>query len=108
VPGAACLVNAICTNCILKRENWKFICYLTAFYGVILWVYYLLTGVQQYSFLDFASTDALKNLFIINLGAVIVYLGFCVVDEKIKPINDATSIYTYSGFDKKNEMKNFA
>ena len=34
VPGAACLVNALCTNCILKKENWKFITYMTIIYGL--------------------------------------------------------------------------
>ena len=34
VPGAACLINALCTNCILKKENWKFITYMTIIYGI--------------------------------------------------------------------------
>lgn len=46
VPGAACFVNAICTNVILKRENWKFISYMTIIYGLFCWAYYLTTGVQ--------------------------------------------------------------
>ena len=96
VPGAACLVNAICTNCILKKDNWKFITYMTIIYGTFCWIYYIVFNVQQYSFLDFSSGDAFKNLFWINLVSVIVYVVFCTFDEKIKPINDAQSIYTYS------------
>ncbi len=95
VPGGACLVNVLCTNCILKRDNWKFITYMTVAYGLFCWLYYLVTGTQQYSFLDFSTTEAFKNLFWINLSAVVVYIVFCVLDEKIKPINDATSIYSY-------------
>lgn len=104
VPGAACFVNAICTNCILRKENWKFITYMTAAYGMFVWVYYLTTGVQQYSFLNFETSEAFKNLFFINLGATVCYLIFCVLDEKIKPVNDATSIYTYSQMDKRHSV----
>lgn len=46
LPGAACFVNAVCTNCILKRENWKFITYMTIIYGTFCWGYFLITGVQ--------------------------------------------------------------
>ena len=46
VPGAACFVNALCTNCILKKDNWKFITYMTIVYGLFCWVYFLSTGVQ--------------------------------------------------------------
>ncbi len=100
VPGGACLVNVLCTNCILKRDNWKFITYMVIVYGLFCWIYFLATGTQQYSFLDFNSADAFKNLFWINLSAVVVYLVFSVLDEKIKPVNDATSIYTYGQLDK--------
>ena len=92
VPGGACLVNVLCTNCILKKDNWKFITYMTVIYGLFLWIYYLTTGTQQFSFLDFSSAEAFKNLFWINLSAVMVYLVFTFLDERIKPINDATSI----------------
>ncbi len=44
IPGAACMVNSLCTNCILKKDNWKFITYMTIFYGVFMWVYFLSTG----------------------------------------------------------------
>ena len=53
IPGAACFVNALCTNTILKKDNWKFITYMTIVYGVFCWTYFLSTGIQQYSFLDF-------------------------------------------------------
>ena len=46
VPGGACFVNVICTNCILKKENWKFITYMTILYGLFCWAYYLTTGTQ--------------------------------------------------------------
>jgi hypothetical protein len=94
VPGGACLVNVLCTNCILKKDNWKFITYLTVIYGLFLWVYYLTTGTTQFSFLDFSTAEAFKNLFWINLSAVCVYLVFTFLDERIKPINDASSIYS--------------
>ena len=100
VPGGACLVNVICTNSILKRDNWKFITYMTVAYGMFCWIYYLSTGVQQYSFLDFSTAEAFKNLFWINLAACFVYIVFCILDEKIKPINDASSIYTTGQLDK--------
>jgi len=100
VPGGACLVNVLCTNCILKRDNWKFITYMVIIYGFFCWLYFLVTGTQQYSFLDFNTAEAFKNLFWINLSAVIVYLVFCVLDEKIKPVNDASSIYSYGQLDK--------
>lgn len=99
VPGGACIVNAICTNTILKRGNWKFISYMTIIYGIFCWVYYLATGVQQYSFLDFNTSEAFKNLFLIQAAAAGVYIVFCIVDEKIKPINDASSIYNSSQHD---------
>ena len=104
LPGAACIINSLVTNCILKKENWRFITYMTIFYGTIMWIYYLTTGVQQYSFLDFSTGEAFKNLFWINLASVIVYLLFCVFDERIKPINDASSIYTYNQLDKRNKV----
>ena len=46
IPGCACFVNAIATNCILKKDNWKFITYMTLLYGLFCWSYYLATGVQ--------------------------------------------------------------
>jgi hypothetical protein len=104
IPGAACLVNTLCTNCILKKDNWKFITYMTIFYGLFLWVYYLSTGIIQFSFLDFSTGEAFKNLFWINLVSCIVYIIFCVFDERIKPINDASSIYTYNQLDKRNAV----
>lgn len=100
LPGAACFINALCTNTILKKDNWKFITYMTIVYGGFCWAYFLWTGVQQYSFLDFSTGEAFKNLFWINLGSVFVYLIFCTFDERIKPINDASSIYTYNQLDK--------
>jgi hypothetical protein len=45
IPGAACLVNSLCTNCIMKKENWKFITYMTIIYGLFMWGYFLSTGV---------------------------------------------------------------
>lgn len=96
VPACSTIVNVLCTNCILRKENWKFITYLTILYGGVIWAFYLTTGVQQYSFLNFETGDAFKNLFWINLAAVIVYVIFCTLDEMIKPINDATSIQTFS------------
>ena len=96
VPACATVVNVICTNCILRKENWKFITYLTIIYGGVIWAFYLMTGVQQYSFLNFETGDAFKNLFWINLGAVIVYIIFCTLDENIKPINDAISISNFT------------
>ena len=39
VPGAAMLVNSLCTNCILKKDNWKFLTYMTVFYGLFLWIH---------------------------------------------------------------------
>ena len=66
IPGAACLVNALCTNCILKKENWKFITYMTIVYGLFMWAYSSAVATQ-YSFLDFNNGDAFKNLFMINL-----------------------------------------
>jgi len=104
IPGAACLVNSLCTNCILKKDNWRFITYRTIFYGLFMWVYFLSTGVQQYSFMDFSSGEAFKNLFWINLASVIVYIIFCMFDERIKPINDASNIYTYNQLDKRNKV----
>jgi len=56
IPGVACFVNSICTNCILKKENWKMITYMVIIYGTFCWIYYMTTGVQQYSFLDFSSS----------------------------------------------------
>ena len=103
LPGAACLVNAICTNCILKRDNWKFITYMTIFYGLFCWAYWFFTGTQQYSFLDFSTGEAFKNLFIINLMSVIVYLIFCSLDEKIKPINENLGTVQSSRQGKKEE-----
>lgn len=75
---------------------------MTIVYGTLLWVYYLTTGVQQYSFLDFSNGDAFKNLFWINLASVFVYIIFCTIDERIKPINDSGTIQTYKGYDKRN------
>jgi hypothetical protein len=96
VPAMATVVNVVCTNCILRKENWKFITYLTIIYGGVIWAFYLMTGVQQYSFLNFETGDAFKNLFWINLGAVIIYIIFCTLDENIKPINDAISISSFT------------
>ena len=105
VPGAAMFINSICTNCILKKDNWKFITYMTIIYGTFCWVYYLSTGNQQYSFLDFQSGQAFKNLFWINTASVIIYIVFCMVDERIKPINESNSnIYTYNQIDKRNKV----
>lgn len=104
VPGAACFVNALCTNCILKKDNWKFITYMTILYGSFCWAYWAITGTQQYSFLDFSTGEAFKNLFWINLAAVVVYILFCIFDERIKPINDAGSIYTYNQLDKRQKV----
>ena len=76
---------------------------MTILYGCFCWAYYLSTGVQQYSFLDFATGEAFKNLFWINLASVVVYIVFCTIDERIKPINDgASNIYTYNQLDKRN------
>ena len=44
-PGGACLVNVLCTNCILKRDNWKFITYMVIIYGLFCWIFFLTTGV---------------------------------------------------------------
>lgn len=104
IPGAACMINALCTNTILKKDNWKFITYMTIIYGLFCWAYFLATGVQQYSFLDFKSGEAFKNLFWINLASCFVYLVFCTIDEKIKPINDAQNINIYSQIDKSNKI----
>ena len=105
VPGAAMFINSICTNCILKKDNWKFITYMTIIYGVFCWIYYLTTGVQQYSFLDFQSGEAFKNLFWINLASVVIYIVFCMLDERIKPINENQSgIFTYNQIDKRNKI----
>jgi hypothetical protein len=104
IPGASAFVNAIVTNCILKKDNWKFITYMTIFYGLFCWAYYLTTGTVQYSFLDFGTGEAFKNLFWINLASVIVYIIFCIFDERIKPINDASSIYSYGQLDKRNHV----
>jgi len=104
MPGAACFVNAICTNCILKKDNWKFITGTVILYGAFTWAYFLMTGTQQYSFLDFSTGEAFKNLFMINAAAVVVYLFFCVFDERIKPVNDASNISTYSTIDKRNNV----
>ena len=104
IPGAAAFVNAIVTNCILKKDNWKFITYMTIVYGLFCWAYFLTTGVVQYSFLDFGTGEAFKNLFWINLASVIVYIVFCIFDERIKPINDASSIYSYGQLDKRNHV----
>jgi hypothetical protein len=104
VPGAACLINSLTTNCILKKENWKFITYMTIFYGSFLWIYFLTTGVQQFSFLDFTNGDAFKNLFMINFAASFVYIIACIFDEKLKPVNDAQSIYSYNSLDKRNNV----
>jgi hypothetical protein len=101
VPACSTIVNVICTNTILRKENWKFITYLTILYGGVVWAFYLCTGVQQYSFLNFETGDAFKNLFWINLGAVVVYVIFCTLDEMIKPINDATSIQSFSSHGKR-------
>lgn len=102
IPGMACFVNAICTNCILKKDNWKLITYMVIVYGTFCWMYYLMTGTQQYSFLDFSTSDAFKNLFWINLACIAVYVVFCIFDEKIKPVNDGGNIYTYNQLDKRN------
>jgi hypothetical protein len=104
IPAAAVIVNAVCTNCILKKDNWKFITYMTIVYGVFLWAYYCFTGTVQFSFLDFSTGEAFKNLFWINLASVFVYIIFCMIDERIKPINDASSIYTYNQLDKRNSV----
>jgi len=69
---------------------------MTIIYGLFIYAYWLATGNQQYSFLDFSTGDGFKNLFLINIISVIVYIIFCTVDEKIKPINDTSSISTYS------------
>jgi len=105
VPGSACLINVLCTNCILKKENWKFISYLTVLYGGAIWIYYLTTGIQQYSFLNFETGDAFKNLFWINLASVIVYIIFCSIDERIKPINDSSTISFTDHGKKRNKHK---
>jgi len=104
VPGVACFVNAICTNCILKKENWKLITYMVIIYGTFCWMYYLITGTQQYSFLNFATADAFKNLFWINIASIFVYLVFCIFDEKIKPVNEGGSIYMYGQLDKRQTV----
>ena len=104
IPGCACFINALCTNCILKKDNWKFITYMTIIYGAFCWIYFLTTGVQQYSFLDFSTGEAFKNLFWINLGSCFVYLVFCTIDEKIKPINEGGNIYTYNELGSKHRV----
>jgi len=77
---------------------------MTIIYGLFLWGYFLSTGVQQFSFLDFKTGDAFKNLFFINCASVVVYIIFCIFDEKIKPINDASNIYSYNQLDKRNNV----
>lgn len=91
VPGASMFINTICTNCIMKKDNWKFITYTTVFYGLFCWLYYLITGVQQYSFLDYSNGQAFVTLFWINLAACAGYIVLCTLDEKIKPINESNS-----------------
>ena len=81
IPGAACMINALCTNCILKKDNWKMITGTVIVYGLFLWIYFMATGVTHFSFLDFSTGDAFKNLFWINLAAVVVYIVFCIIDE---------------------------
>ena len=105
VPAASMVINTLCTNCIMKKDNWKFITYTTIVYGVFCWFYYLTTGVQQYSFLDYSTGEAFKNLFLINAAACAAYIVFCAIDEKIKPINESNSnIYTYNQIDKRNKV----
>ena len=88
------VINTLCTNCIMKKDNWKFITYTTIFYGVFCWLYYLTTGVQQYSFLDYSTGEAFKNLFLINAAACAVYIVFCAIDEtrKSSPLTNLTAI----------------
>lgn len=56
IPGVACFVNALCTNTILKKDNWKIITYTVIIYGTFCWIYFMVTGTQQYSFLDFSTS----------------------------------------------------
>lgn len=101
IPGAACMINALCTNCILKKDNWKMITGTVIVYGLFLWIYFMATGITHFSFLDFSTGDAFKNLFWINLAAVVVYIIFCIIDEQIKPINDAgTIVSSYGSIDR--------
>ena len=99
------LINSLCTNCILKKDNWKFLTYLTAFYGLFLWLIQVTTGNQQYDFLNMESGEGFKILFGINLASVAIYIVFCMLDESIKPINESNSnIYTYGEIDKRNKV----
>jgi hypothetical protein len=69
---------------------------MTILYGLFCWAYYISTGIQQYSFLDFKTGEAFKNLFWINLASSLVYIIFCTIDERIKPINESGNIFAYN------------
>ena len=104
VPAIACFMNAICTNTILRKGNWVVISAIVFIYVLVIWIWHLVTGEQQYSFIDFTSVSAIYNFFIINLGSVVMYLLFCLIDERIKPVNDAMSIYSFLVSEKSHDV----
>jgi len=54
VPAAACIFNSLCTNCILKRDNWRLIPVMVVVYGLFCWLHFLLTDDQDGNlFMDF-------------------------------------------------------
>ena len=85
IPGITCLINAYVSNMRLKFEFWKLISLIVSVYCTFLYFFWLKTGRQQYSFLDFnKQRQAFIVVNLINLFATAFYLLFYQLDVIIK------------------------
>jgi len=81
IPGITCLVNAYISNMRLKFGFWKLISFIVSVYCSFLYVFWLKTGRQQYSFLDFnKQRESFVVVNLINLFATAFYLLFFQLD----------------------------
>ena len=84
-PAISCLINSICTNCVLNRGLWKLILSVSLLYHLVNYSVIYFKGIVMYHMLNFR--DGPKTyLWIVALTIlpISIYNGLCKIDESIK------------------------
>lgn len=87
VPAIVCLLNSSITNCVLSRRMLSSILYIGMTYITINFfvVKFLMNGVPLYDFMHWRTMETPLVAATLLVGFAVVYLVFCLIDEKIKP-----------------------
>ena len=86
IPGIACLINVLITNCVLKINIFGVISFIGVIYGIVNYIFSKKTGIILYWFLDHRKgliTYGL-NLTIIIITAFIAYFIICKIERIFK------------------------